>query len=173
MKQTLYILIAFFVIGCQEIESIEKPDNFIERERMQEIIYDVALVNGARGYDMQKLSKYGVDPETYIFDKHGIDSLQFAENIAYYSADVDEYKEMYMEIQERVEGEFTYYDSIAKMEKKIKDSIRTEKARQLKKEKDSLKAIGQDIIRDVKEKSRKKITSLLNKEVKEVVIDSI
>lgn len=172
MKQALYILIAFFVIGCQEVQPIEKPDNFIKRERMQEIIYDIAVVNGARSYNMQELSKYGVDPETYIFDKHGIDSLQFAENIAYYSADVDEYKEMYMEIQERVEGEFTYYDSIAKVEKKVRDSIRTAKARQLQKEKDSLKAIGQDTIRDVKE-SRKAITSLLKKEVKEIVIDSL
>lgn len=171
MRQTLYILIAFFVIGCQEVQPIEKPANFIKKERMQEIIYDIAVVNGARGYNMQELSKYGVDPETYIFDKHGIDSLQFAENIAYYSADIDKYKEMYVEIQERVEGEFSYYDSIAKVEKKVRDSIRTAKARQLQKEKDSLKAIGQDTIRDVKEKGRKRITSL--KEVKEVVIDSL
>ncbi len=172
MRQVIYVFLIFLIVACQEIQSVEKPANFIEKERMQEIIYDIAIVNGARGYNLQTLSKYGVNPETYIFNKHSIDSLQFAENIAYYSSDIEEYKEMYEEIQDRVEGEFTYYDSIAKAEKKIKDSIRAERAKQLKREKDSLKAIGKDKVKDTKERKKLKV-SLPIKQVKEIVIDSL
>lgn len=172
MKPILYFLLACLAISCQDIQPVEKPVNLIEKATMQEIIYDIAIVNGARGYDMQKLSRYGVAPETYVFDKYDIDSLQYAQSVAYYSSDIESYKEMYLDIQKRVEKEFLHFDSIAKKEKKVKDSLRTEKARSLQKKKDSLKLIGQDTIIGKKEK-KQTITSFPVKKAKEVVIDSL
>ncbi|MEP0265277.1 DUF4296 domain-containing protein [Dokdonia sp.] len=172
MKSILYFLLVCVVISCQDIPSVEKPANLIERTTMQEIIYDVAIINGARGYDVQKLSKYGVTPETYIFDKYNIDSLQFAENVTYYSSDIESYKEMYLDIQKRVDEEFLHFDSIAKVEKKVKDSLRTEKAKSLRKKKDSLKSKGLDTIIGKKEK-KQTITTFPSKSAKEVVIDSL
>ncbi len=89
MKPILYFLLACLAISCQDIQPVEKPVNLIEKATMQEIIYDIAIVNGARGYDMQKLSRYGVAPETYVFDKYDIDSLQYAQSVAYYSSDIE------------------------------------------------------------------------------------
>lgn len=170
MKLILYFLLVCFAISCQDIPSVEKPANLIEKTTMQDIIYDVAVINSARGYDVQKLSKYGVTPETYIFDKYDIDSLQFAQNVAYYSSDIESYKEMYLDIQKRVEVDFSHFDSIEKVEKKVKDSLRTEKAKSLQKKRDSLKLIGQDTIIG---KKKNMITTFPIKSAKEVVIDSL
>jgi len=108
-----------FVVGCQDIPDVEKPENLIERAKMEAIIYEMSILNGARGYDIQKLSKYDVKPETYIFEKFDIDSLQYAKSVSYYSSDIEAYKNMYLSIQKRIDGEFSLYDSLAKIEKKV------------------------------------------------------
>ena len=141
MNKYIYILCVFFVVSCQDIQPVEKPPNLIDRAKMKEILYEIAVVNAARGINIQKLSQYGVNPETYIFEKFTIDSVQFANSVSYYSSDIEEYKDMYLDIQKRVDGEFTYHDSLAKIEKKIQDSIRTERARALQREKDSIRKV--------------------------------
>lgn len=166
MKQLIYISFIFLVISCQDIPSVEKPTDLIERDQMQDVIYEMAIVNGARGYDIQKLSKYGVAPETYIFEKYGIDSLQLAKSISYYASDIEDYKDMYLAIQERVDAEFKDYDSLAKIEKKVKDSLRTEKAKELQRERDSLKKVD-----SLKGKVKKSLSPM--RLSKEIFIDSL
>ena len=106
---------------------------------MEAIIYEISVLNGARSYDMKSLSKYDVNPETYIFEKFDIDSLQYANSVSYYASDIESYKEMYESIQKRVDLEFSNYDSLAKIEKKVKDSLRTLRAKEIQREKDSIK----------------------------------
>ncbi|WP_299211383.1 DUF4296 domain-containing protein [uncultured Dokdonia sp.] len=170
MKQFAYIFFIFLVISCQDIPSVEKPTDLIDRAKMEEIIYEMAVVNGARGYDIQKLSKYGVAPETYIFEKYAIDSLQLAKSITYYASDIEDYKDMYVTIQKRAEAEFKGYDSLAKIEKKVKDSLRTEKAKQLQRERDSIKKLDslKGKVSDKIEKTRSPI-----RVSKEIFIDSL
>lgn len=175
MKSFIYILFILFVVSCQDIPDVEKPENLIDRAKMEAIIYEMSILNGARGYDIQKLSKYDVKPETYIFEKFDIDSLQYAKSVSYYSSDIEAYKNMYLSIQKRIEGEFSLYDSLAKIEKKVKDSIRTARAKEIQREKDSIKKL--DSIAGKLDKN-----SIIDKEKeprtpfrvsKEIVIDSL
>jgi len=173
MNTYIYILFVFFVVSCQDIQPVEKPSNLIDRSTMKEILYEIAVVNAARGISIQKLSQYGVKPETYIFEKFAIDSVQFAESVSYYSSDIESYRDMYLDIQKRVDSEYNYQDSLAKIEKKVKDSIRTARARELQREKDSIKKA--DSLTGKKETllSPIKKRRLPIKVVKEIVIDSL
>ncbi|MFC4635461.1 DUF4296 domain-containing protein [Dokdonia ponticola] len=173
MNKYIYILCVFFVVSCQDIQPVEKPSNLIDRSTMKEILYEIAVVNAARGINIQKLSQYGVNPETYIFEKFAIDSVQFAKSVSYYSSDIESYRDMYLDIQKRVDSEYTYQDSLAKIEKKVKDSIRTERARELQREKDSIKKV--DSLAGKKETllSPIKKRRLPVKVVKEIVTDSL
>jgi len=126
MKSYIYILFVLLGISCQNISPVEN---------------EITILNSARGYDMKMLSKYGVKPETYIFEKYSIDSLQYAKNVSYYSSDIENYKDMYLSIQKRVEEEFSHYDSLSKIEKKVKDSLRKLKSKKIKREKDSIKML--------------------------------
>ena len=172
MKQFGYILFVFFVVSCQDIQPVKKPAKLIGKAEMQEILYEIAIVNAARGYDIQKLSKYGVAPETYIFEKYDIDSLQYAENVSYYSSDIESYKEMYLAIQKRAEGEFTYHDSLAKRKKRIKDSLRTEEVRESERKRDSVRK-ADSIAGKVKTPRSLKKPRLPARISKEVFIDSL
>lgn len=173
MNKYIYILFVLFVVSCQDIQSVEKPSDLIDRAKMKEILYEISVVNSARGISVQKLSQYGVNPETYIFEKFAIDSVQFAKSVSYYASDIESYRDMYLDIQKRAEGEFTYHDSLAKIEKKIQDSIRTETARALQRKKDSIRKVDSLAGKIKNTLSPIKKPRLPIRVSKEIVIDSL
>lgn len=137
-KGVAFFFILILLVSCQGIAPMEKPDNLIPLEKMEDIVYDLTIINAARGYNIQLFSQTGLKPESHIFEKYDIDSLQYATSIVYYSADVEEYKQLIMKVQQRVAGEFKVVDSINKEEKRIKDSIRGARGEKLRKKKDSI-----------------------------------
>lgn len=173
MNKYIYILFVFLVVSCQDIQSVEKPSDLIDRSTMKEILYEIAVVNAARGINLQKLSQYGVKPETYIFEKFTIDSIQFAKSVSYYASDIESYRDMYLDIQKRVANEYTYHDSLAKIEKKVKDSIRTERARELQRERDSIRKADSLAAKKENLLSPIKKSRLPLRISKEIVIDSL
>lgn len=125
----VYILLPFFVLSCSDIDKPKKPDDFISKGKMIDIITDISLVNAAKGMDKNLLNKNGINPEDYIFKKYDIDSIQFAENSNYYAYDVKEYEDIYLQVKERLEKQKTKYTEIEEKEKKERDSIRELKKR--------------------------------------------
>lgn len=132
-----FFVICILAVSCQGVNPLDKPDNLIPLDKMEKIIYDMSIINSARGYNIQLFSQTGVKPESYVFEKHYIDSLQYAASTVYYSADIDEYKELLERVKARVELEFKVKDSLNKAEKRIQDSIRNERGKRLKFKKDS------------------------------------
>ncbi len=143
MRRLYALLLGFLsLISCQDIPSVEKPDNFIDENTMESILYESVIISSARGYNIAQIKQLGIQPETYIYDKFDIDSLTYAQNLSYYTADVDAYKSLNAKVLNRVKGELKVNDSIESLQKKEQDSLRTLKAREVKarfKQKDSTK----------------------------------
>jgi len=149
MRVRAIIAVFILIVSCQGIEPIEKPENLIPLKTMEHIIYDLAIMNSARGYNIQMFSQTGIKPESYVFEKHKIDSLQYAQSTIYYSANVEKYKNLLTKVQKRVQREFKVADSIAKEEKRVKDSLRNERGKKLKQEKDSVNQLQRKVGRVV------------------------
>ena len=145
-KIFVYILVSFFVLSCNDIDKPKKPDNLLSKNKMIDIITDISLVNAAKGTDKKKLENKGINPENYIFQKHNIDSLQFAENNNYYAYDVKEYEDIYLKVKQRLENQSEEYKALQDLEKKEKDSIRKAK----KKVRDSIKK--KRVLKDIPKK---------------------
>lgn len=139
-----YILLSFFVLSCNTIDKPKKPDNLISKNKMIDIITDISLVNAAKGVDKRLLEQKGINPESYIFNKYDIDSLQFALSSNYYAFDVKEYEDIYTRVHERLEKKKKEYNKLEEKEKKVKDSIRKAK----RKVKDSIN--GKKLLQEVK-----------------------
>tara|TARA_R110001632_G_scaffold42120_2_gene106245 strand:+ start:3132 stop:3626 length:495 start_codon:yes stop_codon:yes gene_type:complete len=120
-----YSFLILLLFSCQDIVEVTRPENLIEREKMEEIIYDIALMNSARGFNVQKLKRNNVSPERYVFDKHNIDSLQYAQSTVYYASDSEDYKIMYQNVQKRIDDIYEVLKEEEKVFQKQKDSIRT------------------------------------------------
>lgn len=143
MKKLLYILICFFFSCNSAIEKPQKPENLIPENKMVDIMYDVFLLNSAKGVNKIILEVNGVMPEKYIFEKYSIDSTQFAESNNYYVYNTKTYESILNKIKEKIDLKKKEYEALDKIEEAEKmkkaDSIRKIRV----KEKDSLLKIGE------------------------------
>jgi hypothetical protein len=139
----LFLIISIVIIGasCQEIPEVQRPESFIEQPVMEEILYESILINAAQGYNIAKLKLIGLKPDTYVYDKFDIDSATYAQNVAYYTTDIDAYREMNAKVLDRIKAQLAVDDSIETAERKLKDSLRTARAKELQKEKQSERTI--------------------------------
>lgn len=113
--------------ACNDVERPPKPNNLINKEKMVDVLYDVYIMNAAKGLKKKQLEKWGISPEKYILNKYKIDSLQFAQSNEYYAYDLETYQEMMDEVVKRLEKEKAKYqkqkDSIQKEGKKKKEKL--------------------------------------------------
>ena len=118
MKQLKYIVVIILAISCKNntIEKPKKPDNLIKKDKMVEILYDMSIFTAAKGVNKQIIESKGVMPETYIYNKYKIDSLQFAESNTYYAYDLKTYQGIYDLVKVKFESEKAYIDSIVVVE---------------------------------------------------------
>ncbi|WP_276168210.1 DUF4296 domain-containing protein [Zobellia alginiliquefaciens] len=109
---------------------MKKPENLIPKDKMVQILQDLAIVNAAKTTNVQVLRENDVEPMDYIFNKYDIDSLQLVESDRYYASLPVEYEEIYKEIEANLEREGKALEE----QKKINDSLRVAKEK-LKREK--------------------------------------
>ncbi|MGS0525333.1 DUF4296 domain-containing protein [Zobellia nedashkovskayae] len=102
MRVLAIVLIFFSFIACNE-KLLEEPKNLIPKERMVEILQDLAIVNAAKTTNLQVLRDNGVEPMDYIFNKYSIDSLQLVESDRYYASLPVEYEKIYKEVEANLE----------------------------------------------------------------------
>ena len=89
-------IIIFLFIGCSD----NVPDNLISKEKMENIIFDIMILNAASGFDL-KIDKNLLSDEL-IYKKHNIDSLQFFESELYYSKNPRDHYEIYAKVKIRI-----------------------------------------------------------------------
>ncbi len=82
------------------------PDDVIKPEEMEEILYDIHLVDGYINYIPTPDSAKKVASPYYkgIFKKYGIDSAKHARSLAYYYTKPDVFLKMYENIGKRLEN---------------------------------------------------------------------
>jgi hypothetical protein len=100
----LFTILFFATTSCKE-EIIPEPKNLIPKDTMEDIIYDLAILEAARTQNssVQNYSK----PTEFIKNKYKIDSLTFAKSTQYYASNINEYKKMYEGVRDRLAAENT------------------------------------------------------------------
>lgn len=111
MKKIIPALVFLGLFAC---EKVEKPDNLIAEDKMVDVLYDIAVLDAIRTQKAYMLTQENINPATYIYKKHGIDSLQFANSNRYYASDIERYKKMYSEVADRIEKKRKVADSLVK-----------------------------------------------------------
>ncbi len=126
--------------ACAE-KVIEPPEDLISKEKMTNILYDLALLNSAKSTNKAVLQKYSVEVMPYLYEKYEIDSVQFTKSDLYYASIPLEYEAIYTEIESRLEKEVDKMDE----ERKQKTEAAREKSKKLR---DSLKSNASNIVKD-------------------------
>ncbi|MEM6686101.1 MAG: DUF4296 domain-containing protein [Bacteroidota bacterium] len=126
-KNLLYILlILFIVVSCKE-EAIPRPNNLLSKERMAGILYDITMINSIKGVNKFKLEESYMRLDTYLYEKHKTDSIQFQISNNYYAANPTVYSEIYEMVQARLTKERKVIGEELEAEQKRRDSIQEAK----------------------------------------------
>lgn len=134
MKKLLFLLVLLTVVSCAE-KVVEEPDNLIPKEKMIDILHDLAILNATKTTIGAKLDESGIDIMEFLYKKYQIDSTQFSESDLYYASLPLEYQAIYTEVETRLdkrqkameEATEKKNDSIRKANEKRSDSIRSAK----------------------------------------------
>lgn len=153
MKQIVYILIIVLLISCKSNTKYKKPENLIGKNQMIDLLYDMHLANGAgniKNVNLEKNKNY----MALVYEKYHIDSIAFSESNMYYYSNIEQYEEIYLEVQKRL--------------KKLQEEY--------EKEQDSLLKMTRDSIRNNSKFNKKKFKGLnrsIKEKQKEINSDSI
>lgn len=145
MRFFIIFIIALCVLGCYSVNKPKKPDNLISKDKMAEILYDVFILNAAKGANKIKLEDNGIFPKDYVYEKYNIDSLQFAQSNEYYGFLVEDYEQIIGKVEERITNEKVKYQNLIDREEKDKQRKR-----------DSIKSLSDSIRMNIKNKNETK-----------------
>lgn len=144
MKRFLaFLWIISLASSCVE-KVIEKPKDLISKERMTNILFDIAILQGAKSTNSIVLENNGIEIMPLIYEKYQIDSVQFVQSDLYYASVPLTYQSIYETIEARLEQQRVSIeeerkqknDSLRSRTKKITDSVR--QANEIKKTSDTL-----------------------------------
>ncbi len=124
MKHFFYILILVFIVGCNGIDRPKKPENLIAKDKMTAIMYDLYILNAAKGTNKRVLELNGIIPLEYVYKKHGIDSMQFAQSNTYYAYDTEFYAGLIEKVKAKLEKEKDVYEKQNEEEQKGMNELR-------------------------------------------------
>ena len=124
----LFSILIFMSCGNS---TVKKPANLISEDQMVEILFDVILINSAKGVNKQLLQNNIENPLNYIYRTYGIDSLQFTESNTYYTYHTDQYNSIYEKVESKLDKEKVAYQAIIDNKIRIKDSIKKAQQNQI------------------------------------------
>jgi hypothetical protein len=91
---------------------MEAPDDLISKEKMADILYDIALINSIDNSYPQVLVSKNIKVMDFVFKKYGIDSTQFVQSVRYYASVPVLYEEIYQAVEDRLERQ---RDTVSKL----------------------------------------------------------
>lgn len=104
MKRITLLLISIILFSCGG-DTVEKPKRLLSENEMSDIIYDMTMLQAMKSLQPEVLSYNNIEPKEYIFKKYKIDSLTFAQNNAWYTADLETYEKIQAKVTDRIKAE--------------------------------------------------------------------
>ena len=111
MKKVIYLSILLAIFACSE-NPVKKPKVLLDEETMENILFDVAVLQAAKANSPDVLQSNNIDSKDFIYKKYKIDSATYHQNNRYYAGDVRKHKHMHKRVLARIE------DLIQKTQKK-------------------------------------------------------
>lgn len=134
MKRIFVFFLALLFLACAG-KVVEKPENLIPKDKMVEILHDLAILNAAKSSFKATLDRKDIEIMDFIYQKHQIDSAQFTQSDLYYASIPLEYQFIYEEVESKLkdhreileEATQMRNDSVRKSAIKRKDSLQKTK----------------------------------------------
>ena len=111
------ILIILLFLGCINPISDDKPDKLIDQALMEEILFEATLLETMNTFNSKNPNFSKTLGAPYFLIKYGIDSLQLAQNEAYYTKNPRIYQKIHMKVLLRMQRLKDSFEIATKAEK--------------------------------------------------------
>ena len=124
MKKFILLLFSlFFFASCTE--NVQKPEHLLDKEVMENILYDISILQATQSFKQKSLSEKNIIPSVYIYEKYNIDSTTYIQNYKYYASDIKSFKKMYKRVDEKIQQNKAEIDSASiKGKKKFEEAVK-------------------------------------------------
>lgn len=143
MKKAVLFIFCAVLISCGE-KVVKEPEQLISKEKMADILYDLAILTAAKNTSTDILVKNKIETMEYIYTKYSIDSVQFVENNLYYASIPGEYVSIHTAVDKRLESVQKKMEEARKISADSAKAAREKLQKQKPKTKKDLKAIPAD-----------------------------
>ncbi|ARN78624.1 hypothetical protein BST97_11845 [Nonlabens spongiae] len=151
MRNPWHIVIILLALhSCQNIERTEKPDPFFGEDKMSDILVDMYLIEGTQSINRRSFLNTGIKPDSFLYDKYGMDSLSYQKNFYYYADRADEYVQLLELVQtklEKIKKDVLEEGKLKVEEQRLKDSLKRMKDKNEKKPSDSLIQLDKKLLK--------------------------
>ncbi|MDO5607761.1 MAG: DUF4296 domain-containing protein [Capnocytophaga sp.] len=110
----IFLSVCLWVFASCQRNIIPKPEKFIPEEQMEQILYDLSLLNAAKSINYDLAAKNDISVQSFIYERYAIDSLQFAENMVYYGSTPKIFGRMMSNIEKKLKAK---HDSLSGRER--------------------------------------------------------
>jgi len=141
IKTFISIISIFLLLGCQDIKQPEAPENLIPKDKMVAVLTDLYLNKAARNKSNRVVRQKGIKLDSFLYAKHQIDSLQFVESHAFYTLNINSYKELFTQVEANLQVLKKEVDSMQKEKGKALQETTKRRADSIKKNKSQRKLI--------------------------------
>lgn len=118
-KVAAIFLISILLFSCKK--EVKKPDNLLSEKKMEDIFYDLALLQVMNTFSQKTLDENDIVANKYIYEKYKIDSVTFVQNQTYYAQNLEMYKRIQGKVTERLKKEKTLVDTLVVKEAKLEE----------------------------------------------------
>lgn len=102
MKKIICLGVIFVMVACSN-NPVPKPENLLNEETMENILFDVAVLQATKANSPDILLNNTIDSKDFIYKKYKIDSATYHQNNRYYAGDVKKHKHMHKRVLARLE----------------------------------------------------------------------
>lgn len=111
------------LVSCYDVQKPEKPDDLISEDKMVDVLVETVIMSSAKGINKRELENKGILPDSFIYKKHKIDSLQFVNSNNYYAYDIENFNQIYTRVKDSLEALRLHYKEVQKKEEKSKKKL--------------------------------------------------
>jgi hypothetical protein len=113
MKKNVFIFISLVLLSCSD-KPVPKPDHLLSVEEMENITYDMAILQASETYKPNILGDNDIKIRQYIYKKYSIDSTIYYQNYKYFASEIKSFKKIYNSVNDRIQNKKNEIDTIIK-----------------------------------------------------------
>jgi len=117
MKKIIYILVLLLAVAACKKNIVPKPDKFLDEKQMENLLYDLAVLESMKVSQAQKLDSLQFNSQQFIYKKY---QISLAQNMVYYASFPKEYDTIVKKVEKRIKLQRDSIDKVINTPKDIK-----------------------------------------------------